>query len=73
MNTTKLTKVQRLLIYGLKLFKVTKEDAVAIVAFMAEDDQVLLIHYMKTHPNATEQEILNESGRILERRKTMTK
>lgn len=73
MNTTELTKVQKMLLYGLKLFKVTKEDAVAIVAFLEEDDQILLIHYMKTQPNATPQDILNESGRLLKQRKRLTK
>ena len=73
-NTTKttLTKVQKMLLYGLKMFKVTEEDAVAIVAFLTEDEQILLIHYMKTHPNATAQEVVNESGRILELRKKLT-
>ena len=67
-----MTKVQKTLLYGLKLYKVVKDDAVAIVAILEEDDQILLIHYMKMHPNATAQEILNESGRLLEQRKSLS-
>ena len=73
MSATELTKVQKTLLYGLKMLKVPKEDAVAIVAFLEEDDQVLLIHYMKTHPSITPQDILNESGRLLKQRKELTK
>ena len=69
---TKLTKVQKTLLYGLKLYNVAKDDAVAIVALLEEDDQILLIHYMKTHPNATAQEIINESGRLLVQRKRLS-
>ena len=69
MGATELTKVQKMLLYGLKLYNVAKEDAVAIVAYFEEDDQVMLINYMKTHENATPQDILNESGRILLQRK----
>jgi hypothetical protein len=68
-----LTKTERLLLYGLKMFKVTKEDAAAIMAFLEEDDHILMIHYLKTHTNATPQDILNESGRILKQRKRLTK
>ena len=62
MNTTELTKVQKTLLYGLKKFKVPKEDAVAIVAFVEEDDQVLLIHYMKTHSNAISKDLPYPQG-----------
>ena len=72
MSTTKLTKIQKTLLSGLKLFQVQKENAVPMVAYMQEEDQIMLIHYMKTHPEATEQEILNESGRILTQRKKLT-
>ena len=74
MQGSKLTKIQKLLIYGLKQYEVEEDDAVAIVYCMKEeDDQILMIDYLITHPQATHQEILNESGRILELRKTMTK
>lgn len=71
MNTTKLTEGQKALLYGLKLYKVAKEDAVAIVALLEAEDQILLIHYMKIHPEATPQDILNESGRLLRQRKNL--
>ena len=65
----KLTKIQKLLLYGLKQSKVDKDDCVAIVYCMKEDDQILLIDYLVTHPDATPQEIINESGRLIEQRK----
>ena len=65
MSTITLTKVQKTLLYGLKLFKVSKENAVALVAHMEENEQLLLIHYMKTHMDATAQEVVNEAGRII--------
>ena len=69
-----LTKTERLLLYGLNQFKVSKEDMKAIVLFLEEeDDQILMIHYLKTHPNATPQDILNESGRLLKQRKRLKK
>lgn len=69
---TKLTKTERALLYGLNLRKMNREDMKAIVIFLEEeDDQILMIHYLKTHPNATHQDILNESGRILEQRKRL--
>ena len=67
-----LTKTERLLLYGLNQFKVSKEDMKAIVLFLEEeDDQLLMIYYLKTHPNATPQDILNESGRLLKQRKRL--
>ena len=68
-----LTKTERLLIYGLNQFKVSKEDMKAIVIFLEEDDQILMIHYLKTHPNATHQDILKEAERLLTQRKMLTK
>lgn len=63
-----LRQTQKTLLYGLKLYKVAKEDAEALAELLEEEDQLLLIHYMKTHPNATPQEILNESDKFLEKR-----
>lgn len=74
MSTTGLTKTQKLLLYGLKQAKIGKTNSVSIAYCMKEeDDQLLMIHYLLGHPKATEQEILNESGRILEQRKQFTK
>ena len=64
-----LTQTEKELIYGLTLFPITEENQEAIFLFLREEqDQEEMIHYLKTHRNATEQEILNESGRILKRR-----
>lgn len=68
-----LTQTQKLLIYGLRQFPLPEEDQEAIFLFLEkEDDQLLMIHYLKTHPNASTQEILNESGRLLRQRKRWT-
>ena len=73
MNTSKFTKTQKLLMYGLKHHPINKEDSLAIFSFMEnnEEDQLLMIHYLQTNPNASEQEVLNASGDILMRRKKL--
>ena len=64
-----LTKIERLLIYGLSQFPISEEDQEAIFLFLKEeDDKLLMIYYLKTHPDATPQDILNESGRLLKQR-----
>lgn len=63
-----LTKVQRLLLYGLKQFEMPSEEAAAISVYLDEDDQVLMIDYLASHPNATHQEIMNEFGRLLKQK-----
>ena len=69
-----LTQIEKLLIYGLNLTDLPEEDQEAIFLFLEEeDDQILMIHYLKTHPNATPQEIRNESGRLLRQRKNLKK
>ena len=69
-----LTQTEKLLIYGLSQFQISEEDQEAIFLYLREEeDQLLMIYYLQTHPKATEQEILNESGRILEQRKKTTK
>ena len=59
--------------YGLKHHPINKEDSLAIFSFMEnnEEDQLLMIHYLQTNPNASEQEVLNASGDILMRRKKL--
>ena len=42
-----LTRIQKALLYGLKLYNVAKDDAVAIIALLEEDDQILLISLLK--------------------------
>ena len=64
-----LTKIQRLLLYGLKQFDMPCDEAAAISAYLEEeDDQVLMIDYLVNHLNATHQEIMNECGRLLKNR-----
>ena len=65
-----LTQIEKLLIYGLSQFPLSEEDQEAIFLFLREeDDQLLMIHYLKTHLDATAQDIINESGRLLKQRK----
>ena len=68
-----LTKTQRLLAYGLNQFRINEEDKLTMLAFLEqEEDQLLMIRYLQTHLQATEQEILNAFGQILLRRKNLT-
>ena len=73
MKKPTLTKTQRLLLYGLDQLKMPDEEAAAIVAYLEEDDQVLMIDYLVHHLNATHQEIMNEFGRLLKQRKRLKK
>ena len=72
MRKTELTKTQRLLLYGLNQFEMPSEEAAAIVVYLEEDDQVLMIDYLVHHLNATHQEIMNEFGRLMKQRKKLT-
>ena len=63
-----LTKTERLLLYGLIQFNVSEEDMKTVVLFLNEDEQVLMIHYLITHMNATPQDILRETERLLTQR-----
>ena len=61
------TQIQKLLIYGLKLSKAEKETQMGVCLFLeTEEQQLLMIDYLRHNPEATEQEILNEMGAILE-------
>ena len=67
-----LTQIEKLLSYGLSQFPINQEDRLTMLAFLREEeDQLLMIYYLKTHPDATEQEILNQYGAILTRRKRL--
>ena len=67
-----LTQIEKLLAYGLNQFPINEEDKLTLLAFLTEEeDQLLMIHYLKTHPNAKEQEIMNAYGEILLRRKRL--
>lgn len=65
-----LTQIEQLLAYGLNQFPINHDDKLTMLAFLREEeDQLLMIYYLKTHPEAQEQDIMNEYGRILKRRK----
>ena len=66
-----LTKTERALYYGLTLFDLSQDERNMIVIFLKPDDQVLMIHYLKTHPDATRQDILKETERLLIQRKRL--
>lgn len=62
-----LTLAQKLLIYGLTQFSLSEEDQELIFFTMkTEEEQLRLIVFLKTHPNATTQEIYNAVGQIIE-------
>ena len=62
-----LTLAQKLLIYGLTQFSLSEEDRDLIFFTMeTEEEQLRLIAFLKTHPNATQQEIYNAVGQIIE-------
>ena len=61
-----LTPTQKALIYGLTLFPLTDQDQKAIFHLLKTDEKrMMLIIYLKRHENATSQEILNETARIM--------
>ena len=67
------TETQELLVYGMSRFKINIDNKRAIFSVLKEeDDQLEMIKFLMMHPEATEQEILNESGRILTQRKKLT-
>ena len=68
-----ITKIQKLLVYGMSQFNMDIDNERAIFSVLKEeDDQLAMIKFLMMHPEATEQEILNESGRILKQRKKLT-
>ena len=70
---TDLTFTEQLLTYGINQFPINRRDRLTILAMLTEeDDQLLMIYYLKTHPEAQEKEIMNAYGRILTRRKKLT-
>ncbi len=62
-----LTLTQKLLIYGLTLFPIPKETRVAIFfSLETEEEKRQLIAYLKKHPEATKQDVLDKVGEIIE-------
>ena len=73
MDYNDLTQIQEMLVYGMSQFKMDINNKRAIFSVLKEeDDQLAMIKFLMMHPEATEQEILNESGRILIQRKNLT-
>jgi len=67
-----LTQTQKLLIYGLNQFSIAEREQETIFLVLQEDaDQILMIHYLKTHPQAKEQDIMNHLTLILKQRKKL--
>ncbi len=66
-----LTKTERMLFCGLDQFGIPKEDMKMIAFFLKPDDHVLMIHFLKTHPDATHQDIMQETARLLKQRKRL--
>jgi len=66
-NHLALTLTQKLLIYGLTLFHLSEDTQKAIFHVMnTEEEQLQMIAYLMKHPQATEQEILDHMGEIIE-------
>ncbi len=62
-----LTKMQKLLIYGLTLFGLDEETQLSIFLLMqTAEQQAAMIVFLQTHENATEQQILKQVKQILE-------
>ena len=59
-------QVEDLLLRGLKIYKVPREEAAAIVVYLNEENQWLMIDYLVEHPKAEFQEIMNHFGMLLE-------
>ena len=66
---TESTQAENLLLRGLKIYKIPREEAAAIVVYLNEENQWLMIDYLATHPMAEYQEIMNEFGRLLKKQK----
>ena len=66
-----LTKIEAGLLYGLKQFNMPATEAAAISVYLTEDEQILMMYYLASHPQATHQEIMNEFGELLQQRKRL--
>ena len=62
-----LTKMELLLLYGMKKAGVPAEDAISTMAALeTEEEQARLLLFMMDYPEATPQDIMNELGEILD-------
>ena len=60
-----LSETQKLLINGLKLFKMEKEEIIIIMILLQEEDQMnSLMHFMINHREANQEDILEEAVNI---------
>ena len=70
MSTNKLTKIQKILIYGLKQLKIKAENAELLARILEdENDQIAIIKYLLEKPNTTQLKVVKEIGLLLEKRK----
>ena len=66
----RVTKTQKLLLSGLNQFNTKKQNRIIIMMCLEkEDDQLLMIDYLLSHQEATEQDIMSALGDILKQRK----
>ena len=66
-----LTEVEKAMFYGLKQFKMPKEEAAAMAVYLNEENQMQMIKFLASHPKAVYQEIMNEFGRLLKEQNQM--
>lgn len=67
-----LSRTEKILASSLMHHNMDTQDIISTLVFLEnEDDQLLMIHYLKTHPETTQQDILNETGRLLKQRKKL--
>ncbi len=65
-----LTKLEKVLMYGLSLTPMDEDDQVATFCFLTTNEmKIEMIRFLKSHPEATAQEILNVTGSIIEYKK----
>jgi hypothetical protein len=70
-----LTNIQKLLLFGLKMFNMTADNMTAIMMNLdeEEDDQLLMIDYLMKHSKATELDIMSKMDDIIAQRRTINK
>ena len=60
-----ITDVKENMFYGLKQFKMPKEEAAAMAVYLNEENQMQMVRFLASHPKAVYHEIMNEFGRLL--------
>ena len=65
-----LSKIEKILLYGLSLTPLSREEIYPIPLFLrTEENMELMIMWLKRHPQATAQEVLNAVGTIIKHSK----